>query len=164
MNPALRFAATAAVLPIASLAVITLGFAVTLADKLHKKPAEVQPTHPAVPEHTPLSVLHGDLKLTTEQDTLWRLAEKSEWSASDTQHVRIRKLHEEILQMADQEAADGNLIVSRIRDAHNQQALREDEQRKNWRKLYDALDDMQRSRARPVLRRKLTPPFETASH
>ena len=164
MKPPLPFIAAAAILPLAPLAVLSFGLIALMKAASSHKPSGIGAatnlaTAATVPDSSPetqLSRLREELHLTAQQDTLWRIAEHKEWNSHGAQTDRIREAHAKVAKMAEQPAPDVEAIVALIKDTDHGDSAREDACRICWTALYEALDEQQKAKARPLLENRIT--------
>ena len=161
MKPPLPFIAAAAILPLAPLAVFSFGLIALMKATSSRKPSDSGAatnlaTAPDSSLETQLSRLREELHLTAQQDTLWRIAENKEWNNRGAQTDRIREAHAKVTKMAEQPAPDVDAIVALIKDTDHGDSAREDACRICWTALYEALDEQQKAKARPLLENRIT--------
>ena len=161
MKPPLPVIAAAAIVPLAPLAVLSFGLIALMKAATSRLAANAGPQ--ARPDATPdssretrLSRLREELHLTAQQDTLWRIAEHKEWSTCGAQTERIREAHAKVAEMAEQPAPDVDAIVTLIKEADHGDSAREKDCRACWTALYEALDEQQKAKARPLLDDRIT--------
>jgi protein CpxP len=99
--------------------------------------------------------LHDELKLDSQQEALWKAAEKAGQDSRVGMHERFSKHHDEMLAQLSQPGADLRVVLKRMDEFRAEGEKQREASRDQWLKVYDALSAGQKEKARLFFKSKL---------
>jgi protein CpxP len=99
--------------------------------------------------------LHDELKLDSQQEALWKAAEKAGQDSRVGMHERFSKHHDEMLAQLSQPGADLRAVLKRMDEFRAEGEKQREASRDQWLKVYDALGAGQKEKARLFFKSKL---------